>query len=162
MHAGTEEVAKPRFERRPGVQYELREDGIQSRRLSWLQASDGSSKFFRLKGLEILWPSGVGIFHRSDNSLLTSLVDSRSPVLCAPFFTSCVAMEFAETGFWWKERPDLSVSLLMVLHALRLECEKSMGLTASHRSCFFCPSRDSRDAAALSGPVSTGARVKER
>jgi len=48
-------------------------------------------------------------------------------------------MEFAERGHWWKECPDLPVSLLMVLHALRLECEKSMDFTASsHRSCFFC------------------------
>ena len=47
--------------------------------------------------------------------------------------------------------------LLMVLHALRLECEKSMELTASsRRSCFFCPSRDSRDEAALTESVPTG------
>ena len=26
--AGTEEVAKPRFESQPGVEYELREDGV--------------------------------------------------------------------------------------------------------------------------------------
>jgi len=32
-------------------------------------------------------------------------------------------MEFAETGHGREERPDLPVSLLMVLHALRLECE---------------------------------------
>jgi len=70
-----------------------------------------------LKGSEILWLSGVGIIHRSDSSLLTSLVDSRSPVLCAPFFTSCEAMEFAETGHKQEERPDLQVSLLTVLHA---------------------------------------------
>ena len=44
VHAGTEEVAKPRFESRPGVEYELQEVGIQSRRLPWLQASEGSSK----------------------------------------------------------------------------------------------------------------------
>jgi len=106
-----------------------------------------------LKGSEVLWPAGVGIFHRSDSSLLSGLVDLRSPVLCAPFFTSCEAMEFAETGHWWKDRPDLPVSLLMVLHAMRLECEKSMEFTASsHRSC-FCPSRDSRDEAALSESV---------
>ena len=49
-HAGSEEVAKPRFESRPGVEYELREDGIQSRRLSWFQASEGSSKLLRHKG----------------------------------------------------------------------------------------------------------------
>jgi len=51
----------------------------------------------------------------------------------------------------------------MVLHALQLECEKSMELTASsHHSCFFCCSRDSRDEAALSESVPTGARMKER
>ena len=111
---------------------------------------------------QILWPSGVGIFHRSNSSLLTSLVDFRSTVLCAPFFTSCEAMEFVEEGQCWKERPDLPVSLLIVLHALRLECEKSMEYTAfSHRSC-FCPSRDSSDEAALSESVTAGARVKEQ
>ena len=119
-----------------------------------LRAAASSSS---LKGSEILWPSGVGIFHRSDSCLLTRLVDSRSPVLCAPFFMSCEAMEFAETGNWWKERPDLPVSLLIVLHALRLECEKSMEFTAfSHRSCFFCPNRNSRDEAALSESVPSG------
>ena len=60
-----------------------------------------------LKGSEILWPSGVGIFHSSDSCLLTSLVGSRSLVLCAPFFTNYEAMEFAETGHTREERPDL-------------------------------------------------------
>ena len=46
---------------------------------------------------EILWPWGVRVFHRLDSCLLTSLVDSRFPVLCAPFFTSCEAMAFTET-----------------------------------------------------------------
>jgi len=32
------------------VEYELRENGIQSRRLSWLQASEGSSKLLPSKG----------------------------------------------------------------------------------------------------------------
>jgi len=33
---------------------------------------------------------------------------------------------------------DLAVSLLVMLHALWLECEKSMQLTvSSHRWCFF-------------------------
>jgi len=101
---------------------------------------------FGLKGSEILWPSGVGIFHRPDSSLLTSLVDSRSPVLCAMFFTTCKVMEFAEMGYWREKRPELLVSLLMVLHALQLECEKLMELTASsHRFCFLCSRRDSRD-----------------
>jgi len=64
---------------------------------------------------------------------------------------------------WREERPDLPVSLLMVLHALRLECEKAMELTASsHRSFFFLPSQDSRNEVALSESVPTGARVKER
>ena len=51
-HAGIEEVTEPRFESRPGVEYKLREDGIQSRRLSWIQASEGSCKLF--------WPEGFG------------------------------------------------------------------------------------------------------
>jgi len=92
-----------------------------------------------LKGSEILWPSGVGIFHRSDICLLTSLVGSRPPVLCAPFFTSCEAMEFAVTGHRREERLDLLVSLLMVLHALRLECEKSMEFLPS--LLLLCKSR---------------------
>jgi len=49
-HAGTEEVAKPRFESRPGVEYKIRKDGIQSWRLSWLHASEGNSKLLRPKG----------------------------------------------------------------------------------------------------------------
>jgi len=94
--------------------------------------------------------------------MLTSLVDSRPPVLCAPSSTSCDAMEFAETGHRPEELPDLPVSLWIVLHALRLECEKSMELTASpHRSCFCC-SRESKDEAVLSEAVPAGARIKER
>jgi len=65
-------------------------------------------------------------------------------------------------GHAQEERPDLPVSLLIVLHGLRLECEKSMELTApSHRSCFCC-NRESRDEADLSEAVPTGARIKER
>jgi len=72
-------------------------------------------------------------------------------------------MEFVETGHRREERPDLPVCLLIVLHALRLECEKLMELTASsHRSCFFYCSRETRDEAALSESVPTGARMKER
>jgi len=116
-----------------------------------------------LKGSDILRPSGIGIFHRSDSSLLTNLVDSQPPALCAPFFTSCEAMEFAETGHKREERADPPVSLLMVLHALRVDCEKSMEFTASsHRSCFFWSSQDSRDEAALSESVPTGAMMKEQ
>jgi len=72
-------------------------------------------------------------------------------------------MDFAETVHRREERSGLLVSLLMVLHALRLECEKSMELTASlHRSCFFCCSRESRDEAALSESVPTRVWIKER
>ena len=95
--------------------------------------------------------------------MLTSLVGLRSLVLCAPFFTKREAIEFAKTGHTREERPDLPVSLLMVLHALRLECEMSMELTASsHRSYFFCCSRERRDEAALLEAVPTGAQMKER
>jgi len=91
-----------------------------------------------------------------------SLVGSRSAILCAPFFTNCEAMEFAETGHRREECPDLPVCLLMVLQALRLQCEKSMELTASsHCSCFFCCSRNSRDEVVLSEAVPTGAQIKE-
>jgi len=141
---------------------DLRADPVWSINTGKMESSSGDFPGFRrlraaasssgLKGLEILWLSGVGIFHRSD-----------SPVLCALFFTSCEAMEFAETGHGREESPDLPVSLLMVLHALRLECEKSMELTASsYRSCFFYSSRDSRDESALSESVTTGAQMKER
>jgi len=50
------------------------------------------------KGTEIQLPSGDRNFRRSDSSLLTNLLDSCLPVLCAPSFMSCEAMEFAETG----------------------------------------------------------------
>jgi len=56
-----------------------------------------------------------------------------------------------------EERPDLPISLLMFLLALRLECEKSMEMTgSSHRSCFLCCSRESKNEAALSEAVPTG------
>ena len=141
--AGSEEVAESRFESRSGVEYELQEDEIQSRGLSWLQMCIRAASSSGLRGSEILWPSGVKIFHKSDSSLFTSLVDSRLLSLCAPFFTSCEAVEYVETGRWCKERPGLPVSLMMAIHALWLECENSMELTAlSRRFCFFCPSRD--------------------
>ena len=79
-----------------------------------------------------------------DPQLMESSIDRTTPcwpAWCAP---GCKAMEFAETGHRREARPDLPVNLLMLLHALRLVCEKSVELTASsHRSC-FCWSRDSR------------------
>jgi len=50
-----------------------------------------------LKGPEILFSSGVRTFHILDSFLLISLVDSWFSVLCAPFFWSSEAMEFAES-----------------------------------------------------------------
>ena len=145
------------------MECKLREGRIQSRDFHVFRCLRAAANSSSLKVSEILWPSGVGIFHRSDSCLLTSLVGSRLLVLCATFFTNCETMEFAETGHTREERPDLPVSLLILLHALRLECEKSMELTASsHRSCFFWCTCESRDEAALSEAVPTGARIKER
>jgi len=39
-------------------------------------------------------------------------------------------MESAEAGHANEERPDLPVSLLVVLYAWRLQCEKSVELTS--------------------------------
>jgi len=51
----------------------------------------------------------------------------------------------------------------MVLHALWLECEKSMELAgSSHRFYFLSSSREGRNEAALSESVTTGAWRKER
>jgi len=152
---------------------DLRVDPAWGKNSGKMESSPGDFPGFRrqtaatsssgLKGSEILWSSCVGIFHKSDSSLLTSLVDSQPPVPFAPFFTSCEAMEYAEMGHWRKQCPDLPVRLLMFLHSLRLECEKSMEITASsHRSCFFCPSRDRSDEAAPSESVPSVPRVKER
>jgi len=49
--AESEEIAKPKLGSRSGVEYKLREDRIQSRRLSWIQAYEGSS--------QLLWPERV-------------------------------------------------------------------------------------------------------
>ena len=117
-----------------------------------------AASFSGAKGPEILFPPGFWTFHGSDSFLL---VDLWLAFLCAWFFTSCEVMEFAEMGHRWEDRPDLPVRLLMVLHALRLECEKSMELTASSQcSCFFCSIQESRDKLALSESVPTGARMK--
>jgi len=44
-HTGNEEIAKPRFESRTGVEYKLQENRIQARRLSWFQAPGSGRKF---------------------------------------------------------------------------------------------------------------------
>jgi len=47
-------------------------------------------------------------------------------------------MDFATMGHEGEECDDLPVSLLMVLHAFRGECEKSVELTACfHLSCLL-------------------------
>jgi len=66
-------------------------------------------------------------------------------------------MEFAETGHRREECLDQLQSILMVLHALQLEYEKTMELTAySHRSCLVWSSRESRAETALPGSVPLG------
>ena len=88
-----------------------------------------------VKGPDMRFPSGVGTFYGSDTCLLTSLVDLRLTVLCASILACCEAMEFDETGHRRNECPHLPVSLLIALHALRLECEKSMEWAVSSQ-CF--------------------------
>jgi len=56
------------------------------------------------------------------------------------------SMEFAKTRHRREKHADLLVSLLMVLHALWLDCKKLMELTAfPHCSCLLSPSHKSRD-----------------
>ena len=50
-----------------------------------------------------------------------------------PFLPSCDAIEFAEMGQGWRVFLDLPVKLLMVFHASRLECVKSMVLTTANQ-----------------------------
>jgi len=98
----------PMQELRKSQNQDLRVDPAWSMNSGKMESNPGDFPGFRrlkaaatfsgLEGSDILWPSGVGIFHWSNSSLLTSLVDSRSLVLCAPFFKSWEAMEFAETG----------------------------------------------------------------
>jgi len=54
VHAGTEEVAKPKFEIRLAVEYELREDGIQSRDFPGFSRLRAAASSAGLKGSEIL------------------------------------------------------------------------------------------------------------
>jgi len=80
-------------ELRKSQNQDLRDDLVWSMNSGNLESNPGDFPGFRrlrvaasssgLKGSEILWPPGVGIFHRSGSSLLTSLVDLRSTVLCA-------------------------------------------------------------------------------
>ena len=62
----------------------------------WRAAANSSE----VNSVEMLPASGVGTLQRSVISFRTDLSDSRSLVLCVPFFTSCEAMAFAETGYW--------------------------------------------------------------
>jgi len=93
-----------------------------------------------------VYPSGVENFQKVGRLLDDEPGGLEVPALCAPFDTGCEAMKFAETGYRREECPEWPVSLLMVLHALRLECEKSMELTGfSHRFLVVCSSREGRD-----------------
>ena len=142
VHARSEEVTKPRFESRPGFEYKLREDGIQFRRLSCLQASEGSSKLLRPKGSEILWPSGVGIFHRSDSCLLTSLIASRPPssVPCPSRAARRWRLPRQGTG----ERSTYACSNVDGSPRLAARVWEVDGINSFLPSLCFCPSRDGR------------------
>jgi len=69
-----------------------------------------------MKGLEMLFPSVVGTFHRSD-TLLPSLVDSRFLVLCALYFTSCCARRWNSlNGFTCKKEKAIPIALRKFQH----------------------------------------------
>ena len=61
-----------------------------------------------------------------DTSEATNQADSRHVTGKIPFPTNCNAMEFAEMGHLHEVCLDLPVNLLRVLHAKKLECEKSI------------------------------------
>ena len=114
-----------------------------------------------VKSPDILLSAGVGILHSSVTSLDTSRADSRSFVSYTPFLTNYEAIELAETGQGRGECLDLPVKLLMMFHASRLECVKSMVLTASdQRSLRFSSSAASRAVAAVLVASPCGARRK--
>ena len=94
---------------------------------------------------EIFTASGVVALQKSDTSWKTSRDDLRSTVSYFSFLTSWHPIASAETGQWQGECRDLPVRLFKILHAFRLECEKSMLRTASdHRSLRFLSSLTSR------------------
>jgi len=68
-------------------------------------------------------------------------------------------MEFAETGHRRDERPDLPVSLMIVLHNDDVQLREVDGIDSFAHRCFF--SLESRDEASLSEYVPIGARRKE-
>ena len=93
--------------------------------------------------------------------LFTSLADARSLILQTPHFTSCDAIELAEMGQGRDDRLFLLVRLFNVSHGSRLECVKSIVLTASvPLSCPFSSRRLSSARAALSVASPMGACKK--
>ena len=60
--------------------------------------------------------------------------------LVSPFLIKWDAIASAETGQWRGECRDLPVRLFKILHAFRLECEKSMLRTASDHESLRFPS----------------------
>ena len=98
---------------------------------------------------DIFTASGVVALQRSGTFWKTSRDDLRSTASYFPFLTSWDAIASAETGQWRGECRYLPVRLFKILHAFRLECEKSMLRTASdHRSLRFLSSLASRAVAA--------------
>ena len=122
-NAGSKEIAKPRFESRHGVEYYSGKMESRSRNFPRFRGQRAAASSSGLKGTEVQMTLKCWDLPQVGHLPLMSLVGTRFPVLCAPFFASCEAMEFAELRHRREERPDLPVSLLMVLHALRLESE---------------------------------------
>ena len=111
----------------------------------WKEAVNSLSE----KLSEIFTASGFVALQRSDTSWETSQDNLQSTASYFPFLTSWDAIVSAETGQWRGECRDLPVRLFKILHAFRLECEKSMLRTASdHQSLRFLPSLASRALAA--------------
>jgi len=90
-----------------------------------------------LKSSEILWPSVSSI---SRTAACWWSWYTRSSQSCVPVLHELEGDRVCRDGHRQEERPDLPVSLLMVLQALRLECEKSMELTASSHLTWFLAS----------------------
>ena len=145
------------------MEYELREDGIQSQRLSWLQASKGSSKLLRPKGFK----DAVTLRCWNLPSIGQLLVDQPSG-LSVPGPVCPVLHRLRGDGVC-RDRARVKGASRPASKFI----DGSPRLAARVREvdgfdrflpscCFFCCSRESRDETTLSEAVPTGARIKER
>ena len=127
------------------------------RHLPGLRRLRATARSSGLKRLKILYPWGRRIFQKLDRFLLTSLVDSRLPVLVLtrlPAIVCPVLTELWDDGVFRdgaQQASGASRPASEFIHGappLAARVWEVMDLTASsHRSCFFCSSRKSRDEA---------------